>query len=102
MKKEKIKAIIESSEFKELVSKRWSISLILTAIMLIVYFGFILLLAFDKSILAQKIGEHITLGIPVGLGVIVIAWLLTGVYVKWANTTYDAEVRKIKDRATGG
>ncbi len=102
MKKEKIKAIIESSEFKELVSKRWSISLILTAIMLIVYFGFILLLAFDKSILAQKIGEHITLGIPVGLGVIVIAWLLTGVYVKWANTTYDAEVRKIKDRAAGG
>lgn len=101
MEKEKIHAIIESREFKELVSKRWSISSTLTAVILIVYFGFVLLLAFDKSILAQKIGEHVTIGIPIGIGVIVIAWLLTGIYVKWANTTYDAEVQKIKNKAAG-
>lgn len=90
-----IQKVLESKEFKELVAKRWAISLVLTFLMLFVYFGFILVLAFNKPLLAQKIGEHVTLGIPVGVGVIVFAWLLTGIYVRWANTVYDSEVHRI-------
>ena len=87
--------VLESKAFKDLVAKRWSISLILTFLMLFVYFGFILVLAFDKPLLAEKIGEHVTLGIPVGVGVILFAWVLTGIYVRWANTVYDNEVNRI-------
>ncbi|MBI1823741.1 MAG: DUF485 domain-containing protein [Nitrospirae bacterium] len=89
--------VLESREFKEMVARRWTISLILTFLILFVYFGFILVLAFDRSLLAQKIGEHLTLGIPVGVGVILFAWILTGIYVKWANTVYDPEVRRISN-----
>jgi uncharacterized membrane protein (DUF485 family) len=95
MDQKTIHDVLESKAFKDLVAKRWSISLILTFLMLFVYFGFILVLAFNKQLLAQKIGEHVTLGIPVGVGVILFAWLLTGIYVRWANTVYDTEVNRI-------
>ena len=98
METKTIQEVLESKAFKELVAKRWSISLILTFLMLLVYFGFILVLAFNKPLLAQKIGEHVTLGIPVGVGVILFAWLLTGIYVRWANTVYDSEVHRISNR----
>lgn len=98
MEKKQIHSILESDEFKTLVAKRWSVSLILTALMLAVYYGFILLLAFDKTYLAQKIGEHLTLGIPVGIGVILFAWIVTGIYVVWANGYYDSTVQQIKNR----
>jgi len=88
---------INEQEFQGLVRKRWSVSLSLTALMLVIYFGFILLLAFNKSILAQKVGEHMTMGIPIGLGVILSACVLTGLYVSWANTTYDKTVKDIID-----
>lgn len=81
--------------FRGLVRKKWSISLSLTALMLAVYFGFILLLAFNPHVLARKIGEHMTMGIPVGLGVILFACALTGLYVRWANTSYDRSVKDI-------
>ena len=90
---------IDEAAFKELVRKKWTISLILTAIMLVVYYGFILVLAFEKQIFAQKIGESMTLGIPVGLGVILLACLLTGIYVRWANSTYDSSVKSIIEQA---
>lgn len=95
MDQKTIHEVLESKPFKDLVAKRWSISLILTFLMLFVYFGFILVLAFDKEFLAQKIGVHVTLGIPIGVGVILFAWLLTGIYVRWANTVYDTEVSRI-------
>jgi uncharacterized membrane protein (DUF485 family) len=94
-----IQEVLESKEFKDLVSKRWSFSLILTFLMLFVYFGFILVLAFDKPLLAQKIGEHVTIGIPIGVGVILFAWVLTGIYVRWANTVYDSEVHRISNKS---
>lgn len=84
--------------FKELVRKKWTISLALTAVMLGIYFGFILVLAFGKSILAVKIGEHMNVGIPVGLGVILSACVMTGIYVVWANGYYDKTVKSITDR----
>ncbi|MHC1789626.1 DUF485 domain-containing protein [Solidesulfovibrio sp.] len=82
--------------FSALVRKRWTVSLILTALMLTIYYGFIIILAFRPEVFATRVGERLTLGIPVGLGVIIASWLLTGVYVRWANDTYDSAVQTIK------
>ncbi len=90
--------IQESEEFRKFVLKKWTFSLILTAVMLLAYFGFILIIAFNKEILATKISSGLTLGIPVGLGIIVLAWVLTGVYVRWANNHYDKKVEELKKK----
>ncbi len=88
---------LDKQKFDELVRRRWTVSLCLTAIMLAIYYGFVLILAFDKELLSGKLGGGvITLWIPVGLAVIVSAWVLTGIYVYWANGTYDRLVREIK------
>jgi uncharacterized membrane protein (DUF485 family) len=88
--------IQETEEFKKFVTKKWTVSLILASIMLMAYFGFILTVAFNKEILATKISKGLTLGLPVGLGIIVLAWVLTGVYVRWANKHYDNKVEELK------
>lgn len=85
------------AKFQRLVSKKWTISIILTVLMLGIYFGFILVLAFNKALLTQKVSESMTLGIPVGVGVILAAFALTGVYVAWANSDYDSSVKEILD-----
>jgi uncharacterized membrane protein (DUF485 family) len=90
--------IQETEEFKKFVTKKWTVSLILAAIMLIAYFGFILTVAFNKEILSAKITKGLTLGIPVGLGIIVLAWVLTGIYVSWANNKYDKKVEELKKK----
>ena len=89
--------ILNDPEFIELVRQKNSISTTLTVIMLAVYFGFILLLAFGREILARPVGNA-TLGIPLGIGVIIAAWILTGVYVRWANARYDAMIAHFKAR----
>jgi uncharacterized membrane protein (DUF485 family) len=88
--------VIESKEFKRLVSKRWSVSLVLLALLFVSYYGYILLIATDKAFVSQKIGEVTTLAIPLGIASIVIAWLLTAYYVMWANKSYDPEVERLK------
>jgi len=93
----RVKEILDSEKFKDLVKKRLTVSLSLTALMLIVYFGFMLTIAFYKELLAIKIGEHITIGLPIGIGVIVFAWLLTGYYTRWANNKYDKAVRELRN-----
>ena len=88
--------VIESKEFKHLVSKRWTVSLVLLALLFVSYYGYILLIAADKAFVSQKIGEVTTLAIPLGVASIVIAWLLTAFYVLWANAKYDPEVERLK------
>lgn len=90
----------DDHRFAALVRQRWTVSLLLTAVMLAVYYGFILTLAFRADLFARPVGERLTLGIPVGLGVIVAAWLLTGVYVGWANTRHDRDVDILKTALT--
>lgn len=69
--------------------------------MLAVYFGYVALIAFDKALLARPIGRGVTsLGIPVGVGVILLAIVLTGIYVRQANREYDALVRALKEGAS--
>ena len=91
-------AMLQSPEFRRLVARRWAIALALTALLFVAYYGFILLVALDKELLARRIGAVTTLGIPIGVGVIVVAWALTAVYVIWANRVYDPGVERLKDQ----
>lgn len=89
-------AILESPEFKALVKKRWSVSLGLLVALFVTYYGFILLIGTNRSLVTTKIGEVTTLAIPLGVAVIAIAWALTAFYVSWANKSYDPEVERLK------
>lgn len=80
---------------RQLAARRWRVALWLTAAMLVVYFGFILLIAFAKPLMGSPVVGKLTLGILLGVLVIVSAWLLTWIYVRWANRTYDAAVRAL-------
>ncbi len=95
---EDVKKILNSEKFKTLVRRRVSVSFSLTILMLVVYIGFILLIAFNKEFLATKIGEHLTIALPIGIGVIIFAWLLTGIYIRWANSSYDKNVRELRNQ----
>jgi uncharacterized membrane protein (DUF485 family) len=90
------KQIVESQRFKALVRKRWSVSIILTILLFIIYYGYILTVAYGKNFLAEKVGVHTNYGILFGVLTIVLSWLLTVVYVIWANTSYDKEVEELK------
>lgn len=92
---------LESPDFQKLVSKRNTIVAILTVLTLITYFGFIFLMAYGKDILGAKISENITIGLPIGVAVIVISWILTFTYAHWANTKYDQMVEDTKAKLGG-
>jgi uncharacterized membrane protein (DUF485 family) len=81
-----------------LAARRWRVALSLTAVMIAVYFGFILLIAFDKPLMGAPVAGRLTLGILLGVLVIVAAWVLTWIYVRWANRHYDDEVRGLSGR----
>ncbi len=90
--------ILRSPKFQELARSRSSFGWTLTVVMLVIYYGFILLVAYDKPLLAEKIGsgETTSVGILVGLGVIIAAFLLTLIYVVRANGRYDELTREVK------
>jgi uncharacterized membrane protein (DUF485 family) len=97
-----VKEVLADPQFRELVRKKNSISILLTLATMAVYYGFIFLIAFDKALLAKKITENVTLGIPVGIGVILITCVFTGIYVKWANGKYDPAVTAFKRKLGEG
>lgn len=94
--------VLASPELRRLVGRRWAISLALTAALFVAYYGFILLVALDKELLARRVGEVTTLGIPVAVAVIVVAWALTAIYVAWANRAYDPAVDELRKRLERG
>ena len=75
---------------------RWRIAITLTIVMMVIYFGFILLVAFNKPLLGIQLSPGLSLGMLLGSLVIVVAWVLTWVYVRWANTHYDNSVRGLR------
>ncbi len=80
-----------------LVRRRRRLSWALTAIILIAYFGFILAVAFAKPLLARPIGAGVTsLGIPLAIGVILLGFVLTAIYVSHANRHFDAALRDLR------
>ncbi len=95
--------LLNDPEFKSLVSQKNSISWILTILELVLYFGFISLIAFNKPYLAQKLsdGSATTIGVPIAVGTILLSWVFTGIYIFWANSKYDAMVKKVKEKVGG-
>ncbi|QLF92258.1 DUF485 domain-containing protein [Pseudomonas sp. ABC1] len=91
--------IYDHPRFKELVGKRNRLAWTLSAIMLIAYLTFILLIAFEPHLLGVPLGSDtvITWGIPLGLGVIFLAFILTGIYVRRANGEFDRINQEILD-----
>lgn len=78
-------------KYQKLVRSRTRFGWLLTSIMLVAYFGFVLLIAFNKELLARPIGAGVTsIGIPLGLGIIILGIALTAIYVRRANSQYDA------------
>jgi uncharacterized membrane protein (DUF485 family) len=82
--------IMRDPKYQELKAKRSRFGWWLTLAMMVVYYGFILLVAFDKPFLATRLGSGVTtIGMPIGLGVIVFTIVITGIYVRRANSEYD-------------
>ena len=75
---------------------RWRIAISLTLLMLGVYVGFILLVAFDKPLLGTVLVPGLSLGMLLGVLVIGVAWVVTWWYIRWANRHYDASVRGLR------
>ena len=88
--------IQKNPKYQELRSKRTSFGWTLTLLMMVVYYGYIALIAFNKPFLAQPVGSGVTtLGIPIGMGVIVFTVLITALYVRRANSEFDALTAEI-------
>ena len=88
--------ILGHPKFQELVRTRSGFAWALSAVMLAIYLGFILLVAFARDLMAVKIGGGVTsLGIVLGLAVIASAFLLTGIYVQRANSRFDDLTRDL-------
>jgi len=88
--------IQKNPKYLELRSKRTSFGWTLTLLMMVVNYGYIALIAFNKPFLAQPIGAGVTtLGIPIGMGVIVFTVIITAIYVRRANSEFDALTAEI-------
>jgi len=81
---------------RALVIRRWRIAALLTALMVLVYFGFIALVAFQPALLGTQIQDGLSIGIVLGALVIVAAWILTFIYVNWANRVYDPALARLR------
>lgn len=81
----------------KVVRKRWRVGAVLTALMMTAYFGFILLVAFARPFVGTLIADDaVSVGIVIGASVIVLAPVLTAIYVRWANRHYDPAVAAIR------
>jgi uncharacterized membrane protein (DUF485 family) len=86
----------DDERLRELAARRWRIALTLTCVMIVIYFGFIALIAYDRPVLARLVAPGLTVGILLGALVIVVSWLLTYGYVWWANNYYDPALRELQ------
>jgi len=85
-----IQRVTSNPKYQELKSKRSSFGWTLTVLMMLAYYGFILLVAYNKELLATKMGDGvITLGMPIGIGVLVFTIIITNIYVRRANGEFD-------------
>jgi uncharacterized membrane protein (DUF485 family) len=100
MKQELVEKIKSDPNYRKLVKARSGFGWMLTWSMLFVYYGFILLIAFNKELLSAKMGAGVmTWGMPAGLFVIVFTVIITGIYVRRANKQYDQLTAAITARA---
>jgi uncharacterized membrane protein (DUF485 family) len=85
-----------SSTYHSLAAARWRIAIILTIVVVIIYFGFIALIAYRKEMMGSLVAPGLSVGILLGALVIVASWLSTWVYVRWANRHYDEPLAALK------
>ena len=97
-----LRQIESDPNFIKLVRERDTLGWTLTIIMLVIYYGFIALVAFAPSVIAVKLAGSITLGIILGLAIIVAAIVLTGIYVMRANADFDDLTAAIVAKVKGG
>lgn len=94
--------IADNPKYQALIARRGRFGWLMTMLLLIAYFGYIAAVAFDKTLLARPIGEGVmSLGIPVGVGLILFTILITGIYVARANGEFDRLTREIVAEAGG-
>ena len=84
-------------QLRALARARWKVAITLTAAMIAVYFGFVALIAYNKPLLGHLVTRGLSLGILLGVIVIASTWLLTWLYVRWANGRYDPALAKLRD-----
>ena len=91
-----VQRILDNPQYQQLKHRRSSFGWWLTAAMMVVYYGFILLVAFNKAFLSQRLGDGVmTIGIPLGFGVILFTIVITAIYVRRANNEFDELSRTI-------
>ena len=88
-----------SQKLRTLDAARRRVAGTLTIVMMVIYFGFILLIAYAKPFLSRLIVPGLSLGILLGALVIISAWVLIWIYVRWANTHYDAAIADMRNNA---
>lgn len=97
MNEELVNAIESNPKYQELVSKRNSFGIKLGIFVLVMFYAYILVIAFDKEILATKIGEGVTtIAFPIALAILVISFITTLIYVKRANGEFEDLTNEIK------
>jgi len=84
------------STLEAVSAARWRIAVSLTVAMMVAYFGFILLVAFNKPLLGRLISPGLSLGVLFGALVIVLSWIMTWIYVRWANNHYDKALHELR------
>ena len=94
--------LIESPAFRSLVKTRWSVSFTLLGLLFVGYYGYILLVATAPGVVARRLSDApdaiANIGLALGIGTLVFAWVLTAIYVLWANRSYDPEVERLKNQ----
>ncbi|HKL78381.1 MAG TPA: DUF485 domain-containing protein [Gammaproteobacteria bacterium] len=96
MDSDTLKAIQANPKFQELVRKRSRLSWTLSAVMLVAYYGFIMVLAFNPEFFRNHITEYTTVGFPIGIAIILLAFALTGIYVRRSNREFDRLTEEIR------
>ena len=87
---------MSAAAYHALAARRWRVAIWLTAAVVVIYFGFIALIAWRKELMGSLITDGLSVGILFGALVIVASWLLTWAYVRWANSTYDKRLAELK------
>jgi uncharacterized membrane protein (DUF485 family) len=84
------------SHLEAVSAARWRIAISLTAVMVVVYVAFVLLIAFNKPLLGIVLVPGLSVGILLGALLIAVAWVLTWIYIRWANNHYDASLTGLR------
>jgi uncharacterized membrane protein (DUF485 family) len=89
-------------ELQRVVARRWRVGAVLTTVMVVAYFAFVVLVAFDPADAGTLIaGDRVSIGVVLGAGLIVLAPVLIAIYVRWANRRYDPAIEAARARRGG-